>query len=486
MFTGLTHHRTVVPALLLGVVGCAGSGTRHETTDVFASTPTQTVVHADDWQPAGVDRPHDQIQLAHQEQLMAPAIDGNSAVDGESLESLVAAALAANQRLQQLRHEADAAWEKIRYADALPDPTVGANIFEDPIETAAGSLRANLTVSQMIPWLHRLQAQEEQAAYEAMALYQLWRAERLKTTAEVKAVYYRLYVIGQELLATESNRVLVKGIVGRAVSLTRQPGVGSAGDVTLGNLALSRLEESRVMLEAKRDMATARLNRLLDRPADAPVNMPTELLVDYEPWSFEGLRQLALERQPEIAAAQLQAHATTWGVEVAALRARPDVAFSFGWQFIDDNRPPSNVVNVGQDAWSLGSTVTVPLWHEKNSAVRDEAVRRHYAAHAATEDLINRYEERLLKLLAEATSASETASLYKETMLGQAEQTLETDSTSYSQGRVEFGRVIDDTRALLDLQVDYHRALGRLAETIARLEQAVASDLTPAAEAGPF
>jgi outer membrane protein TolC len=217
-----------------------------------------------------------------------------------------------------------------------------------------------------------------------------------------------------------------------------------------------------------------------------PVETPTELQVDYEPWSFEGLRQLALERQPEIAAAQLNAHATTWGIEVAALRRRPDVAFSFGWQFIDDNRPPSNVVNVGQDAWSLGSTVTVPLWHEKNSAIHDEAVRRHYASHAATEELVNRYEQRLLELLAEAASAAETASLYKDTMLGQADQTLQTDRSSYSQGRVEFDRVIDDARALLNLQVDYHRALGRLAETIAQLELAVASSLTPAAEAGPF
>lgn len=477
--------------LVLTCLGCSASREWQTSARVESNEQKQTVSHTELEPPPAPEPPTDDVELANHEQLAPPDAPPAgemtfSAIQSEDLASLVASALAANPRLQQLRHEADAAWEKMRYADALPDTQVGTNIFGRPIETAAGAQHANLTVSQMIPWLHRLEAQEQQAAYEAMALEQLWRAEQLKTVAKVKSSYYRLYVIGQELLANESNTELVKRLTSTATSQI-QTGVASQGDVLLGTLALSRLEESRVMLEQRLTTTKAGLNQLLDRPADSPLEVPHSLAVDYQPWSYDELRQLAENRQPEIAAAYLRAHASRWGVEVAALRRFPDMSLNFSWYFIGDNRPLTSVVDVGADAWSLGTTVTLPLWHGKNEAIRAEAVRRHFATHAAADDIVNRYDAMLLDLLAQAQAADEISRLYKETMLNQAQQTLDADLASYPQGRVEFDRVVDDARNLLTLQVGYHQALGRLAETIARLEQVVATELTtiPAAEAPP-
>ena len=64
-----------------------------------------------------------------------------------------------NPTLVRLSREYQAARAKVRYIDELPDPKLGANFFISPIETAAGSQRANLTLSQMLPWLPRLDAQ---------------------------------------------------------------------------------------------------------------------------------------------------------------------------------------------------------------------------------------------------------------------------------------------------------------------------------------
>ncbi len=470
--------------LLLSCLGCTASQ-RYETAQLEPAPQVAESVRRLDNQldlPPAPSPAEDDVRLANHENLAlqdAPPV-GEIVQSSESLESLVASALSANRRLQQLRHEADAAWDKVRYVGALPDTQFGANIFEDAIETASGSQRANLTVSQMIPWLHRLEAQEQQAACEATALDQLWRAEQLKTTAQVKAAYYKLYVIGQELLANESNAELVKSLTNTATAQIAT-GVARQGDVLLGTLALSRLEEARIVLEQRLAAVKASLNQLLDRPADSPLDVPQTLIVNYEPWPYEELVRLTFERQPEIAAADLRAHASRWGVEVATLRASPDMSLNFSWFFIDDNRPPSNIVQVGADAWSLGTTVTLPLWQQKNRAIRAEAVRRHFAAHAETDELANRYDALLLELLAQAQAAHETAQLYKETMISQAQQTLDADIESYPQGFVEFDRIIDDTRTLLTLQVGYHQAIGRLAETIARLEQVVASELTTSA-----
>ena len=54
----------------------------------------------------------------------------------------------------------------------------------------------------------------------------------------------------------------------------------------------------------------------------------------------------------------------------------------------------------------------------------------------------------------------------------QARDTLEADQQAYSTGTVEFDRVIRDVRAVLTLQIGYHRAVAQLATALARIEQA--------------
>lgn len=84
--------------------------------------------------------------------------------------------------------------------------------------------------------------------------------------------------------------------------------------------------------------------------------------------------------------------ATSWGVQVASLARVPDVTVNFSWFFMDDNRPPTSVVNVGEYAWSLGASVNLPLWADKYNSMEHEAGFRHAAAHATIDDLRRRYD----------------------------------------------------------------------------------------------
>ena len=131
----------------------------------------------------------------------------------DSLASLEWIATSNNPRLQRLQRETDAAWARTRYQDKLPDPTVGANIFAAPIETAAGSQRANLSLTQMIPWLDRLDAQAQQACFEAMVMQQMYAAEKLRVIGDVRASYYRLYVLQKQVQTIEANQALLKGLI---------------------------------------------------------------------------------------------------------------------------------------------------------------------------------------------------------------------------------------------------------------------------------
>jgi len=149
---------------------------------------------------------------------------------------------------------------------------------------------------------------------------------------------------------------------------------------------------------------------------------------------------------------------------------------SAAWYVIDDNRPSSPIVDVGQDAWSLGAQVSIPLWKQKYSAIENEAVWKHQAAHSTTEQLMQEVDARLRELWEQARSASETADLYRDTIIPQARQTFESDRQSLSDSAVEFDRVMQDFQNLLTIELEHHRAIGRLATALARIRQVVGTD----------
>jgi len=399
-----------------------------------------------------------------------------AAASYDTLAELEALAQVQNPSLRRLQQDVAAARAKANYADKLPDPTVGANVFGHPIETAAGSQRSNLTVMQMIPWLERLDAQTQQACFEALAAEQMYETERLKVIGDVRALWYRLYVLARQIETNRGNQKLLQSLIDVA-NARIATGRASQGDVLLGTLELSKLAEQLLMFEQQMVAAKAELNRLAGRSPESEIHPPGELAVSLPDWTEAQLRQTALERQPAISAARLQTQAARWGLEVARLKRRPDVSVSATWFAIDDNRPMSSVVDVGRDAWSIGAQVSLPIWQRKYDAIEDEALQKNFAAHASVDDTVQRVEALLRDLWQQARTADETAKLYSRTIVPQARQTLETDLQSYTNGTVEFDRVVRDFQSVLTLELGYHRALGELAMVLARVQQAVGSDL---------
>jgi cobalt-zinc-cadmium efflux system outer membrane protein len=379
--------------------------------------------------------------------------------------------------LNRLQQETAASWAKVRYVDKLPDPTIGGNVFGHSVETAAGSQRANLTVMQMIPWLERLDAQAQQSTYEALAMQQMYESAALRVIGELRVNWSKLYVLDRQLKTLEANRELLKSL-SDLVTARLQQNRGSAGDVTLLTVEIGRVEEQIITTSQQIQSLQSQMNRLAGRPAETPIRIPERLNVELPAWAHESLRQLANEHQPALAAAELRVAATRWGLEVARLKRRPELSVGASWIAIDDNRPASPIVDVGQDAWSVGAQVSIPLWSGKYDAIEDEATRKHYASHASTEDLRLQIDAELRDLWEQAKAASEAIEIYRHTVLPQARQTYQSDLQSLANGTVDLDRVIRDVQSLLTLELAQDRALGQLAAAVARIQQVVGSDLS--------
>lgn len=392
------------------------------------------------------------------------------------LNLLIDTALDQNPRLGRLYQEYQAAANRSQYANKLPDPKLGANVFGNPIETAAGSQRANMSLSQAIPWLGRLNAQQQQAFFEAYAIREEYAAERLRVISGIRVGWYRLYVIDRQIETTEANQELLKSLIDVA-NARIAIGNASQGDVLLGTLELSKLQKRLLTLRRQRRSVEAEVNRLIGRNGETPVSSSRMISVGTIELDSAAIHRVALESQPEIEAARLRTQATRWGIEVARLQRRPEFMLSASYFFTDGNRPASPIVNVGEDPWALGVQVSLPVWQQKYDAMENEAGWKHQAAFNNVADLSDRYDALILDLLAESKRAAETAELYKTTILPQARQTLTADQESFVNGNVEFDRVVQDYRNLLTLELGYHQAVGELAIANARIQQAAGRDL---------
>lgn len=398
-----------------------------------------------------------------------------------SLTQLEQTALDQNPQLVRLYQLYQAASARSQYVDKLPDPRLGASVFGNPIETAAGSQRANMSLSQTIPWLGKLNAEQQRACFDALAARAEYAAERLRVIASVRTGWYRLYVIDRQIQTTEANQSLLKTLI-EVANARIATGAATQGDVLLGTLELSQLEERLLTYRKQRRAVEAEINRLTGRPVDVPIQSPAELHVGVPDLDASTIHQIALSSQPEIEAARLRTQATHWGIEIARLSRRPEFMLSANYFLTDDNRPATPVVDVGEDPWALGVQVSLPIWQRKYDAMSTEAGWKHQAAHSSVSELSDRFESMIVDLLTEARRAAETAQLYQSTILPQARQTLSADQDAYSNGSVEFDRVVRDYRSLLTLQLGYEKSIGDLAIANARLQQIAGRDLATIAE----
>ena len=463
--------------IAVSIVGCASSSaTVRETASVkldvepavideIAQSDTRIV-------QASSELPVSTTEIGSQSALVIP-----QPVFAHSLNELEILAVDQNPRLVKLYQDYHAASSRAMYVDELPDPKLGASVFGAPIQTASGSQRAILSASQLIPWLGKLNAEEQRASFNAFAVRADYMAERLRVIAAVRTGWYRLYVIDKQIETAKANQELLKALI-EVANAQIATGTATQGDVLLGTLELTKLEERLLTYAKLRIAIQAEVNRLVARDADIPVTVVENLQIKLPSLNSQAVYQSALESQPEIQAAQLRTQATRWGIEVAHLSRRPELTVSAKYFFTDNNRPASTVVDVGEDPWSLGAQVSIPLWKEKYDALEDEATWNHLASTNSETEILDRYDARITELLAEAKRAEETADLYKNTILPQAQQTLRADQESYSRGAVEFDRVIRDYRNLLTLELGYHQAVGELAISLTRLSQVIGQDLS--------
>jgi outer membrane protein TolC len=397
-----------------------------------------------------------------------------------TLSALLQEALEKNPDLIALRAQVEVMRQRPPQERFLDAPMAEAQIWQWPFNSInpADTNMYMFMITQDLPGRGKRQLRAA-VAEKDVALAESDIAIRARTVVnEIKQAYASLDIarkaIGVHLDSVELLRQIAD--VSQAKYTT---GRISQQDVLKPVVELSRLHADIIMFDEQARLASARINVLRNRPPETPIGPLVEAEEQTVLPVSADLQRLALARQPELQRARLEIERAE--AELASVRGdyKPDFSVQGGYMLMPRMT----------DAWTARIGITWPRapWSRGRIDARvAEQTAAVQAARARAQALENAVRLAVQEAYVRATSARDRALLLHTTIKPQSQHTLEVSRVAYQTDRVDFQALIDNQRVLLDVNLDYFRALSDFTQALADLERAVGADVTSGRSATPI
>lgn len=360
----------------------------------------------------------------------------------------------------------------------MPDPSINGGIFpsrNQSVETAAGWYTTYLILNQQLPWCGKLRKRGQVANLNTkIALTQLAEAQ-LRVIEAVKLAYYNIYLNQQSLRIIDDveQRLRVDFLEPAEAGKTKTEKL----DLHRARVELAKLQEQRLVLVQHLQQAQADLARTLSTAPETDLKVVDTPNLPAVPAQLDRLYQVAMISRPELEGKLQAVSRDERLVQLARLNYVPDLTLGAIWYDVSAHNALSKTAD-GQNAVGIAVGITLPIWHRKLQAgVREaqyrtaESVRLYQAARDEMLRLIRR-------LTVQARAQEQQLELYKQTLLGEAEQTLRIASEGYKAGKVNPVRVIENWIQLKTFRLLTVGLEASLGQTLASLERVVGEQLT--------
>jgi len=382
------------------------------------------------------------------------------------LQELTQEVLARNPELVAARKQWEAATTRIAQARSLDDPILSVQLWNVPQPFKA--TQADNTIfglSQNLPFPGKLALKGDVASRSAEMTEQMLRARERELVVRLKQAYYDLFLAQKAVQIHHEQVELLRQFVTIANAKFRG-GMGSQADVLKAQVELSLLFQHLPVLEQRRKTTEAMLNTLLDRNPASPLGLAEEPA--HLPFTHpaDDLHSLALNERPEIKAAELDVQRSEQSRALAQRQYYPDFNVAF-------QRFQNYQANDGFGAY-VAMSIPFAFWTKpKYDAGVQEAAAAVAVARAEQHTLENLTRFQINDLLAKLRATDQTATLYRTTILPQAQQSVDAARAGYRTGKAGFLELIDAQKAWRGFQLEYFTALVDRQHRLAELEQVV-------------
>lgn len=386
------------------------------------------------------------------------------------LDELLAEALQSNPQLRAAHRLAAAAKTKIGQVTAWDAPQVGVEFFQTPVQSFPNPLKDQMemdySVQQMIPFPGKLSAMGDAAKSGAEMRAQEASAIEKKILRDLKTAYYELYLVQRKIEINAENQDLVRKFV-EIASKQYEVGMGKQPDILRAQTELSTLINDGINLQKEKKVVESMINTVLNRLTDAPLGYVPEIEVNIPQWSFEQMKTLALETRPELKAMQSNVDMQKSELSLAKREYYPDLMVRVMYK---------DMAMTKNDYWSAMLGVNIPLAFWSSGKYTGKVEENQLNVRKAEDDFQAMKNMTLFEVqdaLVKVHTNQNLVLLYKNTVIPQAEQTLQSTVAAYQTGKTEFLMLIDAYRMLLMSRLDYYMSVMNYMASQAALEQAV-------------
>ena len=369
---------------------------------------------------------------------------------------------------------ADAAATREASAGLPPDPMIQVGImnFSVPgLDTdMPTSMAPSIQAMQMLPWFGKLDLSEQIAGQTtAMA-----RASSDETWWEVRSrtamAFYMIYETDRQLAVMRETLDLLRDFeqVARAMY---SAGEGRQSDVLRAGVEVARMDAEIRRMEAMRTSALARLNGLLDRPAETAVPAVALSPLPLEVPGADTLRAWADATRPMLERGRTGVEQAQTRGDLARKEIWPDpvIGFQYGQRNGDMGTERMGSAMIG---------FSIPVFAKSRQLrMRDEAAAMETMARADLADMRAQVDARIGELMAELERTRTLVELYRAEVLPQARANVESSFSSYRVGTVDFMTLVDAQMTVNEYDQELYGLLAEYGRSVAELEMTIGREL---------
>ena len=394
---------------------------------------------------------------------------------GRTVDGLVDYARNHNPEYASMRHEADAAGERVTPAGALPDPRFRIELMDitrmgeqSPTLNPSRVGSTKYTLSQEIPWYGKRDLKREIAEIEADGARGKARGAWADIAARLKSAHAQLYLIGRnEAISREILDLMVQ--LEKTAQARYAGGLAMQQDVIRAQIEQTAMKNELIMFENEARMLTARINTLLARPASAPLAMPEALKPIPAPakLDFVALEERVRSRNPRLFADDAGIRSAEKKRDLAYKERYPD--FMIG---VSPVQFDSSVKE-----WELMVEFNIPLQQSSRRAMERESESMLAAARSRKDATANDLLGELAENLAAIEAARRQEQLVATTLLPQAQMTFSSALASYENGQADFAMLLEAQQQIRKARLSQIKAQAEAQVRVAEIERLLGEDL---------
>lgn len=374
----------------------------------------------------------------------------------ESLEYYLEEAGRNNLSLQAKYQQYQAFQERSNQAGYLPEPTVSAGVFVQPVETKVGPQRGKIGVQQMLPWFGTISQKKNLAINQAELKKQEYLVAKNELFLQLKSIWYPMITLNQKIKVMEKNLEILE-TYHQIATKRLESGSGNMVDIIRIEMKKEALETDVQLAEEKLVLMSSRFNLLCNAEENRKLEFPEEIETEEE--FAEDFTHPKLEHF------SLQLDGLEIKKDLAQKQFMPSFGFGIDYVFIGESS--MEVADSGKDAIMPMMSVRVPIYRAKYKSKLQELEHMEKSITLSQQAFEQKLDSTILGVDYEQERFEQLLALYQE-QTKKLEQSIEILLISYSNSGKNFEGLLKVQQELLkyqlaelEIQKDHQLALAR-------------------------